>query len=174
LIREILVTHNNGIVLVARNYNRNDRIARDLVGGFISALGLFGQETFHDNLKEIKFTNSKIIFKRTAYFCVTAIVDHEDDTEEIGDLLVEISRRFELQYGSDPAFGKRFKKDTYTAFDETVDSLTRPFIEFASQVNKLILTMTTSDSSHSVADLMSAYKSKQNLLMEIRKKKGIK
>ena len=131
MIREILVIHNSGVVLFGRNYAQNyiddHRIARDLVGGFISVLGLFGRETFHDDLREIKFTTIKMIFKRTPNFFVTAIVDHEVDTEELRALLTEISRKFELQYGNDPVLDGVLGNDIYMTFSETVDQLTRPY-----------------------------------------------
>jgi hypothetical protein len=137
LIKEILVIHECGVVLGAWKYTQSHSRGRDLIGGLISAIGAVGRETFHDDLKEIIFTNHKIVLRRVAWYCLVAIVDHEDDADKIGGLLTEISQRFESRYGHASSQLGANNRIGYTSFLESFDDLISPFMDLAMQPRKI-------------------------------------
>jgi hypothetical protein len=137
LIQEILVIHDCGVVLSSWRYTQIHPLGRDLIGGLISAIGVVGRETFHDDLKEIIFTNYKIVFKRVAWYCVVAIVEHKDDTNEIGKLLTEISRHFESQHGHALSQLGTSRRSVYASFLETLEDLISPFMDLAIQTREI-------------------------------------
>ena len=171
MIKEILFVHNSGIALITRSYDGSQTFARDIIGSFISALGLLSQETFHDDLREIKFTNNKIIFKQEPYFCVTAIVDHEDNTEEIGDILFELARKFEEMYGDIQFLDHSRGKNKYLPFIEFMDEFISPFMDFDIQSKKFIENIATAEPLLHVDDFIQSYIKKREEVNKIKRKK---
>ena len=137
MIQEILVIHDCGVVLSSWRYTQIHPLGRDLIGGLISAIGVVGRETYQDDLKEIIFTNHKIAFKRVSWYCVVAIVDHEDDTNEIEKLLTEISSHFESQYGQFSSQLGMSRRSVYASFLETLEDLISPFMDLAIQTREI-------------------------------------
>jgi len=170
LIQEILVIHNSGVVLISWRYNQIHPLRRDLIGGLISAIGLVGRETFHDELKEIIFTNHKIVFKRVAWYCMVAIVDHEDNTTEVGELLAKLSRHFESQYEPTSSHLGTSRSRVYASFLEIIEDLIHPFKDLAIQTRQLS-EMNSVDQLETTEDQISDYEKKSSELHKSTRKK---
>ncbi len=112
MVRNVLILDNGGRVLVDHTHREALPIERDLVGGFISALSLFGQETFGEQVQEIKFSKRRLLLQRTKYCYVVAITDLDDDIAGINKIMQGISKKLRLWHKDNLSKGKFISQQT--------------------------------------------------------------
>jgi len=117
----------SGICIFEKNFEEHRKIQfpNNLICGFFSAISMLALEVFAENINCIKFSNSKLYFKKTRNFLFIFRFQnqHPYSSHKIKNLINEISKIFADMYDN-----------TVQCWNRDV----RQFITFSKQLKKFI------------------------------------
>lgn len=134
MIRNILILDDGGRVLVARTYDETMAIGRELVGSFLSAVSLFGQETFSEQVREITLAKRRILLQRNKNFYVVVMADLDNDLTKLDEILKGISRKLLSSHNDNFSKPKLLSQQTINRIEQVIDHFVPPPRSFESNI----------------------------------------
>ncbi len=113
MIQALFIIAESGLCLISRAYGQAEEggIDDNLVGGFLQAVGSFGEELRGGGvLEDMSFRGFKIVLSRDAGFMVAGMIDQIDDRISAKAVLSEVGDDFTSAF-----------KDTIEDFDGSLD-----------------------------------------------------
>ncbi|MFX0031219.1 MAG: hypothetical protein ACFE9P_01030 [Candidatus Hermodarchaeota archaeon] len=97
-----IIERTSGICIFEKNFEENRKIQfpNNLICGFLSAISMLALEVFAENINYIKFSNSKLYFKKTSNFLFIFRFQnqHPYSSQKIMNLIKDISKMFADMY----------------------------------------------------------------------------
>jgi hypothetical protein len=127
MIQALFIIAESGLCLISKTYGAAEEggIDDNLVGGFLQAVGSFGEELRGGGvLEDMSFKGFKIVLSRHAGFMVAGMIDQIDDRISAKAVLSDVGNEFLSGYESIIA-NFDGSLDHFTGFYPRIDELTR-------------------------------------------------
>ncbi|MFW9944033.1 MAG: hypothetical protein ACFFB7_03460 [Candidatus Sifarchaeia archaeon] len=127
MIQGLFIIAESGLCLISKTYGQAGEggIDDNLVGGFLQAVGSFGEELRGGGvLEDMSFMGFKIVLSRHEKFMVAGMIDQIDDRISAKAVLADVGDEFKKEYGSvlDDFDGSL---DRFVRFMPKIDEITK-------------------------------------------------
>jgi hypothetical protein len=127
LIQAVFIIADSGLCLISRAYGQaaEGGIDDNLIGGFLQAVGSFGEELRGGGmLEDMTFRGFKIVLTRHDGFMVAGMIDQTDDRISAKAVLGDVGEGF-LEGYRDKIIDFDGSLDHFTGFESLIDDITK-------------------------------------------------
>ncbi|NHJ13896.1 MAG: hypothetical protein EAX95_09465 [Candidatus Thorarchaeota archaeon] len=127
MIQAVFIIAESGLCLLSRPYGQavEGGIDDNLIGGFLQAVGSFGEELRGGGmLEDMTFRGFKIVLSRHEGFMVAGMIDQTDDRISAKAVLGDVGEAFLSTY-RDKIIDFDGSLDHFTGFEKLIDDITK-------------------------------------------------